>query len=106
MKKEDMEKSIRDHLTAGGTGINHEQAQFLVDEIDRLRASGREHANIHYSLSDFIGIDGYGPFSLKQVGKDRWEIKMLREKVVLFNRKGHRVRGDLDKSNATYDGDW
>jgi hypothetical protein len=79
------------------------------DEIRRLQAeleSRREHANLHYTSAEFIGIDGYGPFSLKQLGKDQWEIRMLRERVILYNRKGRRVRGDLNTSNANYDGDW
>lgn len=79
------------------------------DEIRRLQAeleSRREHANLHYTSAEFIGIDGYGPFSLRQLGKDQWEIRMLRERVILYNRKGRRVRGDLNTSNANYDGDW
>lgn len=106
MTNEEREAQIREHLKSGGTGINHEQAQLLIDEIDRLRAASREHANLHYSLSEFIGIDGYGAFSLKQICKDRWEVKMLREKVILFNKKGRRVRADVDNAHTNYDGDW
>jgi len=106
MTNEESEARIREHLKAGGTGINHSQAQLLIDEIDRLRLASREHANLHYSSIQFIGIDGYGPFSLRQVCKDRWEIKLLREKVVLFNKKGRRVRADVDNTHPNYDGDW
>ena len=106
MTREERESQIRDQLKAGMTGINHEQAEFLIQEIDRLRAEAKEHANIHCSASEFIGIDGYGPFSMTMLCKDRWEIKMCSEKVILYNRKGHRVRGEIDKTNANYDGDW
>jgi len=106
MTNDEKEKLIREHLKSGVTGINHDQAIFLLAEIDRLRETHREHANLHYSSTEFIGIDGYGHFSLRQIGKDQWEVRMLREKVVLYNRKGRRVRGDLNTSNANYDGDW
>lgn len=76
--------------------------QSLQAELD----AHREHANLHYSSAEFIGIDGYGPFSLKKVCRDRWEVRMLREKVILYNRKGHRVRGEVDGRNLGYDGDW
>jgi hypothetical protein len=74
------------------------QIRKLGEELD----AKKEHANCHYSDKfDFVGIDGYGNFSLKRVDKDRWEIQMLKEKVTLYNKKGHRVRGDHN-----YDGDW
>ena len=89
-----------------------EEIRILKEENDELReelqqlgdmvSAKKEHANCHYGDKfDFIGIDGYGNFSLKRVDKDRWEIQMLREKVTLYNKKGHRVRGDHN-----YDGDW
>ena len=78
------------------------QIRKLGEEI----AAKKEKANLHYELAEFTGIDGYGPFSLKKICKDRWEIRLLNEKVVLYNRKGHRVRGDVDNSNQNYDGDW
>jgi len=106
MSSSDNEAQVRKQLEEGAPCISRDQAQLLLEEIDRLRAQKREKANLHYSSAEFIGIDGYGPFSLKKLCKDRWEIRMLREKVILYNRKGHRVRGDLDKSNPTYDGDW
>jgi hypothetical protein len=106
MTRDEKENQIREHLKAGGTGINHEQAELLIAEIDRLRSTRREHANIHYSYAEFIGIDGYGPFSLRMLCKDRWEVQMLREKVILYNRKGKRVRADIDNTDTNYDGDW
>jgi len=89
-----------------------EEIRCLKEENDELRegmrllgnatASKKEHANIHLGgKGELHGIDGYGPFNLKQVDKDRWEIWMLHEKVTLYNKKGHRVRGDHN-----YEGDW
>ena len=77
-----------------------------LESMKKEMTNQREHANLHYSSSEFIGIDGYGPFSLKQICKDRWEVKLLREKVILFNKRGRRVRADVDNSNPNYDGDW
>ena len=89
-----------------------EEIRCLKEENDEMRegmrllgnatASKKEHANIHLGgKGELHGIDGYGPFNLKQVDKDRWEIWMLHEKVTLYNKKGHRVRGDHN-----YEGDW
>ena len=83
-----------------------QELQAELDSIANELRNRREHANLHYSSSEFIGIDGYGPFSLRQICKDRWEIKMLREKVILFNKRGRRVRADVDNSTPNYDGDW
>lgn len=83
------------------------EIQRLQEQIRSLQdGHQKELANIHYTADEFIGIDGYGPFSLRKLCKDRWEIKMLREKVILYNRKGHRVRGEIDCSNQSYDGEW
>lgn len=76
----------------------------LQEEVTRCGtalASKKEHANVHYGIKDFVGIDGYGPFNLKQVDKDRWEIHLNHERVTLYNKKGHRVRG-----NHNFDGEW
>jgi hypothetical protein len=77
----------------------------LQEEVTRCSTGldkKKEHANIHLGgKGELHGIDGYGPFNLKQVNKDRWEIWMLHEKVTLYNKKGHRVRGDHN-----YEGDW
>jgi hypothetical protein len=89
-----------------------EEIRILKEENDELReeleqlgdmvSAKKEHANIHLGgKGELHGIDGYGPFNLKQVDKDRWEIWMLHEKVTLYNKKGHRVRGDHN-----YEGDW
>ena len=76
----------------------------LQEEVARCGtalASKKEYANVHYGIKDFVGIDGYGPFNLKQVDKDRWEIHLNHERVTLYNKKGHRVRG-----NHNFDGEW
>lgn len=98
---------LRDEL-----GSLCEEIRILKEENDELReelqqlgdmvSAKKEHANIHLGgKGELHGIDGYGPFNLKQVDKDRWEIWMLHEKVTLYNKKGHRVRGDHN-----YEGDW
>lgn len=86
-----------------------EEIQQLRERIGSLTTelnARREHANVQHTLAEFVGVDGYGPFSLKKLCKDRWEIKMLNEKIILYNRKGHRVRADVDNSHPSYDGDW
>lgn len=83
-----------------------QELQAELDSIANELRNRDEHVNLHYDASEFIGIDGYGPFSLRKICKDRWEIRALHEKVVLFNKKGHRVRADVDNSHPNYDGDW
>jgi phage shock protein A len=86
-----------------------DEVKQLGDMISAMKMKTKtksELTHVHYSHDEFIGIDGYGPFSLKKLCKDRWEISFLREKVILYNRKGHRVRGDLDNSNLNPDRDW
>ena len=82
------------------------QLKNQLESMKRDSETRREHANLHYVSAEFVGIEGYGPFSLRQICKDRWEIQMLREKVILFNKRGRRVRADVDNSNPNYDGDW
>jgi len=80
----------------------NDELQDEVKQLGAMIAAKKEHANCHYGDKfEFNGIDGYGNFSLKRVDKDRWEIQMLKERVTLYNKKGHRVRGDHN-----YDGDW
>jgi len=91
-----------------------EDIRSLKDENDELRegmrllgnttASKKELANIHYGHDEFLGIDGYGPFSLKKLSKDEWEIRMLQERVILYNKKGRRVRAHIMDGNP--DGVW
>jgi len=79
----------------------------LQEEVTRCGtalASKKEHANINYGHDGFIGIEGYGPFSLKRVDKDYWEVRLLNERVALYNKKGRRVRGQVIDGN--HEGDW
>jgi len=46
------EESIRDHIDAGGTLLNNEQARFLLDEIDRLRKSREHHRQTALDISE------------------------------------------------------
>ena len=82
-----------------------EENDELQEEVKKLGAqlaAKKEHTNVHFNdKNSFVGVTGYGQFSLKQVDKDRWEIHMLNEKVTLYNKKGHRVRG-----HHNHDGDW
>ena len=97
----------RDELNTlcGDIQLLKEESVELRDEVKQLGAmiaAKKEHTNTHFNDKDnFVGITGYGQFSLKQVDKDRWEIHMLNEKVTLYNKKGHRVRG-----HHNHDGDW
>ena len=84
-----------------------DEVKQLGDMISAMKTKIKsEHAYVHYSHDEFIGINGYGPVSLRKLIKDRWEISVLREKVILYNRKGHRVRGDLGSSDLNPDRDW
>ena len=102
--------AIRDHVMKSEVGvITNEQARYLLKTIDELAArlpGAVEHSNVHYGKDSFLGIDGYGPYSLRQVCKERWEIKLGHEKVTLFNRKGRRVRGEVNAPDKDWDGDW
>ena len=82
----------------------NDELKEAVRLMSNMLVSKKEHANIHYGHDDFLGIDGYGPFSLKQISNDRWEIQMLKEKVTLYNKKGRRVRGHIVDGNP--EGDW
>lgn len=86
----------------------------LREEIIRLRRtnaelrakidshiSPAEFANVLHEKGELTEVAGYGKFHLKRVDRDRWSISMHNERIELYNRKGHRVRGNLN-----YDGDW
>lgn len=100
---------IRAQLIEGKTGINHEQTTFLIDTIEMLKqeiSEKVEHSNVHYGKDEFVGIDGYGHYSLRKVCKERWEVILGSEKIILFNRKGKRVRGEVQPGTRDWDGDW
>jgi hypothetical protein len=46
------ETSIREHIDAGGTLLNHEQARVLLDLIDRLRSDSNHHKQAAVDISD------------------------------------------------------
>jgi len=91
-----------------------EEIRILKEENDELReeleqlgnmiSAKKELANIHYGHDEFLGIDGYGAFSLKKLNKEEWEVRMLKERVVLYNKKGRRVRAQVVDGNP--EGDW
>ena len=101
--------TIRDYVMSTDSAITNEQARHLLKVIDDLAkrvADKAEHSSVHYGKDSFLGIDGYGPYSLRQACKERWEIKLGHEKVTLFNRKGKRVRGEVADTSRDWDGDW
>jgi hypothetical protein len=87
-----------------------EEIRCLKEENDELQegmrllvnatAYKKELANIHYGHDEFLGIDGYGPFSLERINKDEWEVRLLNECVALYNKKGRRVRAKLNENRA------
>lgn len=101
--------TIREYVMGTDGVITNEQARYLFGVIDGLAArvaDKAEHSNVHYGKDSFLGIDGYGPYSLRQVCKERWEIWLGHEKVILYNRKGRRVRGEMTDAVKDWDGDW
>jgi len=100
---------LRDELSSLCEEIRclKEENDELRDELEQLGvmiSAKKELANIHYGHDEFLGIDGYGPFSLKRIDKDEWEVRMLQERVVLYNKKGRRVRAHIVDGNP--EGDW
>ena len=101
--------AIRDYVMGSNGTITNEQARYLFEVIDGLAkrvADKAEHSNVHYGKEEFLGIDGYGAYSLRKVCKERWDIKLGHEKVVLYNRRGKRVRGEVQDLTKDWDGDW
>ena len=101
--------TIREYAMSTDGVITNEQARHLLNVIDDLTkrvADKVEHSSVHYGKESFLGIDGYGPYSLRQACKERWEIKLGHEKVILYNRKGRRVRGEFSDVVKDWDGDW
>jgi len=87
----------------------------MIEEINRLRATNIElraqltgcgpipHVSVKYSKEALDEVSGWGSFRLKRIHKDTWHLELHNEKIELYNRKGHRVRGVLGFGN---DGDW
>ena len=105
-------EEIRSHLESGWTDFDPVDVRYLLDLVDQLssRTPGSppslEHSNLHYGKDEFLGVDGYGQYSLRKMCKDRWEIVLGKEKIVLYNRRGRRIRGDLSSLEKSWDGDW
>jgi len=79
-----------------------EEIRCLKEENDELRegmrllgnatASQKEHTNTHFNdKKDFVGIDGYGRFSVQKANDCLWILKLPNETVTFYNRKGRRV---------------
>jgi len=67
----------------------------LQEEVTRCGtalASKKEHTNTHFNdKKDFVGIDGYGHFSVQKANDCLWILKLPNETVSFYNRKGRRV---------------
>jgi uncharacterized coiled-coil DUF342 family protein len=79
-----------------------EEIRILKEENDELReeleqlgamiAAKKEHTNTHFNdKKDFVGIDGYGRFSVQKANDYLWILKLPNETVTFYNRKGRRV---------------
>jgi hypothetical protein len=79
-----------------------EEIRCLKEENDELReelehlgdmvSAKKEHTNTHFNdKKDFVGIDGYGRFSVQKVNDCLWILKLPNETVTFYNRKGRRV---------------
>ena len=73
-------------------------------EIKRLSVENetlRSRTEIFEDPDGLRKITGRGEFVLERTSLDRWIVKLNDERVELYNRKGRRVRGNLN-----HDGDW
>lgn len=79
-----------------------EEIRCLKEENDELQegmrllvnatAYKKEHTNTHFNdKKDFVGIDGYGRFSVQKANDCLWILKLPNETVSFYNRKGRRV---------------
>jgi len=75
--------------------ILKEENDELRDELEQLGAmiaSKKEHTNTHFNdKKDFVGIDGYGRFSVQKANDCLWILNLPNETVTFYNRKGRRV---------------
>lgn len=68
-------------------------------EIKRLSVENetlRKRTEIFEDPDGLRKIAGHGDFVLERTSLDRWIIKLNDERVELYNRKGRRVRGNLN----------
>jgi len=79
-----------------------EEIRILKEENDELReeleqlgdmvSAKKEHTNTHFNdKKDFVGLDGYGRFSVQKANDYLWILKLPNETVTFYNRKGRRV---------------
>jgi hypothetical protein len=79
-----------------------EEIRILKEENDELReeleqlgdmvSAKKEHTNTHFNdKKDFVGLDGYGRFSIQKANDCLWILKLPNETVTFYNRKGRRV---------------
>lgn len=79
-----------------------EEIRCLKEENDELReeleqlgdmaSAKKEHTNTHFNdKKDFVGIDGYGRFSVQKANDCLWILELPNETVSFYNRKGRRV---------------
>jgi hypothetical protein len=79
-----------------------EEIRCLKEENDELQegmrllvnatAYKKEHTNTRFNdKKDFVGLDGYGRFSVQKVNDYLWILKLPNETVTFYNRKGRRV---------------
>jgi hypothetical protein len=68
-------------------------------EIKRLKAeleSREPRSNeIHEDFQGLRKVTGRGDFSLERLSKNKWVMKLNDETIILYNRRGRRVRGTL-----------
>jgi hypothetical protein len=89
-----------------------EEIRCLTEENDELReeleqlgamiAEKKEHTNTHFNdKKDFVGLDGYGRFSIQKANDCLWILKLSNETVTFYNRKGRRVCANHVRSGDT-----
>jgi DNA repair exonuclease SbcCD ATPase subunit len=71
----------------------------LEEQVKRLGeklAAKKEHSSIDTDGDEIHAISGYGSFRLTRTTADsQWSLTLNEDKVVLYNRKGRRVRAKL-----------
>jgi hypothetical protein len=70
----------------------HEKVKRLGEKL----AAKKEHSSIDTDGDEIHAISGYGSFRLTRTTADnQWSLTLNEDKVVLYNRKGRRVRAKL-----------
>jgi hypothetical protein len=76
------------------------EIESLRAELQSLRSRSTE---IHEDQRGLRRIAGHGCFLLERASRNKWIVKLNDETIELYNRKGRRVRGELNHGD---DGDW